>query len=487
MHGTHLSPSEAVRSRLDHPVIDGDGHTVEYVPVLLDYLREVGGTGMIERYEKFSTLAWYDLTPEERFRRRVTRPGWWTRPTRNTLDRATAMLPKLRRERMDELGTDFAIIYPTLGLYAVRAPDDELRRAVCRAINRMHADIFRDYATRMTPAATIPMHTPAEAVEELEYCVRELGFKAAMFASHVVRPIPAVADSHPELADQAIWIDNLALDSAYDYDPVWAKCVELKVAVTGHSLSMGWGAHATVNSFMYNHMGHFANSGDLLCKALFLGGVTRRFPGLNFAFLEGGVSWAVQLYHDLVGRWEKRNVEALAQLDPARLDQRTLTELFARYGEKLVAGLPREEIAAGVAEIAGNRDGLGAARRENPEDMDDFAACAITRREDIHGLFVPNFYFGCEADDPTTAWAFNGQPRLNAMFSSDVGHWDVRDMRECVAEAYEGVESGLMDARDFREFVFANAARLHAGMNPDFFKDTAVEAEVEALLRDGNR
>ena len=105
MHGTHLSPSDAVRSRLDHPVIDGDGHTVEYVPVLLDYLREVGGTGMIERYEKFSTLAWYDLTPEERFRRRVTRPGWWTRPTRNTLDRATAMLPKLRRERMDELGT----------------------------------------------------------------------------------------------------------------------------------------------------------------------------------------------------------------------------------------------------------------------------------------------------------------------------------------------------------------------------------------------
>ena len=34
----NLSPSAAVRARLDHPVIDGDGHIVEMNPVLLDYL-----------------------------------------------------------------------------------------------------------------------------------------------------------------------------------------------------------------------------------------------------------------------------------------------------------------------------------------------------------------------------------------------------------------------------------------------------------------
>ena len=33
-----LSPSQ-VRSRIDHPVIDSDGHTVEYFPALEGYLR----------------------------------------------------------------------------------------------------------------------------------------------------------------------------------------------------------------------------------------------------------------------------------------------------------------------------------------------------------------------------------------------------------------------------------------------------------------
>ncbi|MCH8139036.1 MAG: hypothetical protein IH926_08820 [Proteobacteria bacterium] len=152
------------------------------------------------------------------------------------------------------------------------------------------------------------------------------------------------------------------------------------------------------------------------------------------------------------------------------------------------AGIVGSEVGTGKTMLA-----IGAAlsgeeltEREMPY-LDEYAALDVHSADEVREAFRNGFYFGCEADDPTTTWAFNGQPRLNAMFSSDVGHWDVRDMRECVAEAYEGVESGLMDARDFREFVFANPARLHAGMNPDFFKGTAVEAEVEALLGDGNR
>ena len=46
--------------------------------------------------------------------------------------------------------------------------------------------------------------------------------------------------------------------------------------------------------------------------------MTRRFPDLNFAFLEGGVAWAAALYADLIGHWEKRNLAALRRhLDPA--------------------------------------------------------------------------------------------------------------------------------------------------------------------------
>jgi hypothetical protein len=36
------SKSAAVRTYLDHPMIDGDGHWLEPVPIFLDYLRQGG-------------------------------------------------------------------------------------------------------------------------------------------------------------------------------------------------------------------------------------------------------------------------------------------------------------------------------------------------------------------------------------------------------------------------------------------------------------
>src|SRR5437870_12415011 len=75
------SKSAAVRAQLDHPVIDGDGHWLEPVPIFLDYLREVAGSTVGERFRKMATAhidrGWYDMTPAERLDRRPTRPTWW--------------------------------------------------------------------------------------------------------------------------------------------------------------------------------------------------------------------------------------------------------------------------------------------------------------------------------------------------------------------------------------------------------------------------
>ena len=49
-------------------------------------------------------------------------------------------------------------------------------------------------------------------------------------------------------------------------------------------------------------------------------------------------------------------------------------------------------------------------------------------------------------------------------------------------EAWELVEHGLITEDDFREFVFANPARLHTALNPDFFKGTVVEDAVAKEL-----
>jgi hypothetical protein len=105
-------------------------------------------------------------------------------------------------------------------------------------------------------------------------------------------------------------------------------------------------------------------------------------------------------------------------------------------------------------------------------------------------LFEPNFFFGCEADDPLTSLAFDTSrtpfgARLNAMFSSDVGHWDVPDMSQVLEEAFETVEEGHLSEEDFRDFVFTNVARFYTDSNPDFFKGTIVEGDVDKLLAKG--
>jgi predicted TIM-barrel fold metal-dependent hydrolase len=479
---TTATRSAAIRAQLTHPVIDADGHALEFGPVYFEYLHQVAGPHVTARYAaKREDGGWDRLTPAQRRHQRVTRPTAWAHPTRHTLDRATAMLPALLRARLDAFGLDFAIVYPTLALAIMREDDEELRRATCRALNVMFADNFRAQADRMTPVATIPAHTPQEAIEELEYAVQALGFKAVMISSNVKRPIPAAVEHAPHLAAYAGWIDTLCVDSPYDYDPLWAKCVELRVAVTSHSPSTGWGSRVTTNHYIYNHVGSFAAAGEAFAKALVLGGVTRRFPTLHFAFLEGGVTWAADLYAGLVGHCGKRHRRVIDRYDPQHIDLEYLADLFREYGGTMVKGRPDPtdpELARTMVSRYWHEDSLIAHELDN---------LGITSAEDLRPLFEPNFYFGCEADDPCVGLAFDGTylpfgARLNALLGSDIGHWDVPEMTTVLAEAYGLVEHGLLDEAAFRDFTFTHAARLHAGMNPAFFTGTVVETEVARLL-----
>src|SRR5438128_10275980 len=203
-HG-HPSPTQ-IRSSLDHPVIDGDGHWVEFDPVFSERMRKVGGDlaaeGFLAALKTTQEALGMSLT--ERRRRRIAQPGFWTRQAGNTLDRATAMMPRLLYERLDEFGTDFAIIYPTAGLRVPRIGDDATRRAVVRAHNIVTADYFRDLGDRMTPAAIIPMHTPEEAIAELEFVTKQLGSKVGMFGSGMSRRVASVAGTDQDGTRMAV-------------------------------------------------------------------------------------------------------------------------------------------------------------------------------------------------------------------------------------------------------------------------------------------
>ncbi len=188
---SHHSPQE-IRRNLKHPVIDGDGHWVEYTPVFAEKIRKVtgdlGANGFLQSQRRIPDAL--GLTTEQRAEKGVAMEGQWGRQAVNTRDRATAMMPRMFYDRLDELGIDFGIVYPTAGLGIPRIADDATRRAVIRGFNVVTHDYFKDLSDKLTPAAVIPVHTPEEAIEELEFCVKQLGSKVAMFGSGVRRPIP---------------------------------------------------------------------------------------------------------------------------------------------------------------------------------------------------------------------------------------------------------------------------------------------------------
>src|SRR5579885_2302420 len=484
MSSIHAADPAAIRARLSHPVIDSDGHWLEFGPVICEYLERVGGRSLAEAFRSRDEKVVRDLRLPLEERREMRRPqqAWWAFPTRNTLDRATAMVPRLLHERLDELGLDFCVLYPTTGLAVPFIGNDELRRATSRAFNTYVAEQFREYADRMTPAAVIPMTTPQEAIEELEYVSKTLRLKVVVMASVIKRPIPALARRSPELARYATWLDMLGLDSAYDYDPVWAKCVELGLAPTFHSAGRSAGFRMSPSNFTYNHIGHFASAGEAVCKAIFMGGVTRRFPTLKFAFLEGGVGYACQLYADLIGHWKKRNPRALEEVNPANIDRKLLRELFEKYwSHEAAAAVDHWEAVPEGDAVAARWAALG------PQVIDDYAACGIEKPADFRELFAERFYFGCEADDPMNAWGFNAKvnpygARLKMLFGSDIGHFDVPDMREVLIEAHEMVDDGLISDRDFQDFVFGYPVEFWTALNPDFFKGTRVESQVRSVI-----
>jgi len=134
-----------LRARLGHPVVDADGHFQELFAVVkeyfLDYATRVGGPRLADRFRNTPGLVfadrsaqWENMSWPER-RKTFAGRSTWRPPFERPLDMATAFLPRLLNKRMDEMGLDFAVLYPTQTLLLSEFPDDELRRVACRASN----------------------------------------------------------------------------------------------------------------------------------------------------------------------------------------------------------------------------------------------------------------------------------------------------------------------------------------------------------------
>jgi predicted TIM-barrel fold metal-dependent hydrolase len=471
---THVTAAEA-RRRLGHPVVDADGHFIELMPLIddevLTYLEESGGPELRDRYRERALWS-FDPVQFQADRRDPdvvehwrAMPSWWGNPVADALERATAHLPHLLYDRLDDLGVDLMLAYPSWTLAFLMDSDAALRAPACRAVNRYTARLFSPYADRLRAAALIPMGTPEEAVAEIDHAVQELGHSLVLLAGFAIRPAGASGSR----------LDVFGIDSAFDYDPVWEACVRNRVAPVFHSSVQYAHPARSVSNYVFNHIAGVAQAHEALCKALFIGGVYRRFPALRFAYLEGGVMWGASLLADLVGHWEKRGAHAIDSLDPSRLDVAAVMGLVRAYGsDDMVANAGR------IEQYLSRQPG-------RPAELDEFAAAHLSRAEDIVVPFAERSFFGCEADDPLVPFAFRlhvaGMPvTLRPVLGTDVSHWDAPVMEEVLPEAYEVLEEGRVDEEEFEAFTFSNAVRLHGALNPSFFDGTACEKEARAVL-----
>jgi hypothetical protein len=197
------------------------------------------------------------------------RPG-----TRSTAP--PALLANLLRRRLDSFGIAFSLVYPKLGLQIIREEDDEMRRATCRALNVMLADLLRKRAERMTPAATVPMYLPrrketTRSPNSASKPSRSRAMRAARCrSSPAMRPISRL---------YTFLLDDIALDSEHDDDSLWAKCLELRGGVDGALRRHGLGQPGIAQELCL--IGMFAAAHESFAKALVMGGVTCRFPTLK--------------------------------------------------------------------------------------------------------------------------------------------------------------------------------------------------------------
>lgn len=177
---------------------------------------------------------------------------------------------------MENEGLDLAVLYPTAGMYAIafERMDPRFAAAVCRAYN----DWLYDYIQAADPkrlfgAAAVSPHDVATAVEETKRAVRDLEMKAIFL--------------RPNLFNDRAWHDPY-------YDPLWATCQDLDIAVGFHETTGSRMKAAGTDRFQLLGIAHISThpvEQMLTCMDVIMGGVMERFPRLRMAFLEGQCGW----------------------------------------------------------------------------------------------------------------------------------------------------------------------------------------------------
>ena len=164
---------------------------------------------------------------------------------------------------MDRMGIDVQAISTSPMQYYYRI-EPELCRQTSRLINERLAEIVGQHPDRFVALGTLPMQDPDMALAELEYCMKNLGFRGIELGTNV---------NKVELADAR-------------YEKLWARIEALNAVVflhpSGFTDTSRLGPH-----FLTNVIGNPLDTTFALIHLVY-GGVLERYPGLKIVAAHGG-------------------------------------------------------------------------------------------------------------------------------------------------------------------------------------------------------
>jgi uncharacterized protein len=182
--------------------------------------------------------------------------------------------PHARIPDMDAEGVDAAFLYPSLGLFLGSIKDPHFAAAACRGYNRWLADYCRPYPERLFGAAMLPLQTVQDAIQEMEFAVNQLGFRAGF-----IRPNPY----------------NGRVLHDPEYNPLWERAQDLGFAIGIHGGSESGQPTLGMDRFTRGSAVRHcvAHTFEMMAAAtsLIMCGVCDRYPRLRVAFLESGGGW----------------------------------------------------------------------------------------------------------------------------------------------------------------------------------------------------
>ncbi len=164
---------------------------------------------------------------------------------------------------MDKMGIDVQAI-STSPMQYYYALEPELGRQTSRTINQRLAEIVASHPDRFVALGTVPMQAPELAVAELEYCVKELGFRGMEIGTNV---------NGTDLSDGC-------------FEALFAKAEELGAVIFLHPAGFTDTRRLTQH-FLTNVIGNPLDTTVALSHIVF-GGVLERHPGLKFVGAHGG-------------------------------------------------------------------------------------------------------------------------------------------------------------------------------------------------------